>query len=174
VTEEKDGSVSKPILIADDTEMTLSPEVVDFTVSDKALHAPHRHSKHAPQHVQPVTVSSMTKKGRKRARPRGERRSDLQDEIRYQLEQDYDDDMMDVDNDTDDVSPSPAADYATRMLSQDAYGRKVEAQPSPSLAKQKVARIPMQKNEGKKRTCCSAGSMSISPSPSAVRWGEVA
>ncbi|KAK3673120.1 TAT-binding protein-like protein 7, AAA ATPase [Recurvomyces mirabilis] len=174
VREEKEGSVAKPIVIADDTEMTLSPEVVDFTVSDKVLHAPHRHSKHAPHHVQPVTASSTTDKGRKRARPKAGRRSDLQDEIRFQLEQDYDDDMMDVDNDTDDVSPSPATDYATRMLSQDAYGRKVEAQPSPSLAKQKAARIPMQKNEGKKRTCCTATTMSISPSPSAIRWGEVA
>ncbi|KAK0257741.1 PHO85 cyclin-5 [Friedmanniomyces endolithicus] len=129
---EKDGaSAVKHILIVDDTDMLASsPEALDFTVSEKAMHAPHRHSKHAP-HPHHHTATGVTfaassgfgaekEKCRKRARPRGGRRSDLQDEIRFQLEEGLDGMHMDVvDGGEGSVSPSPAAEYAVRMLARE-------------------------------------------------------
>ncbi|TKA73543.1 hypothetical protein B0A55_06438 [Friedmanniomyces simplex] len=204
----KGGSAIKPIVIADDTEMrSSSPEVIDFTVSEKAMHAPHRHSKHAPQHhgqTAPTTSSGSTEKEkcRKRARPRGGRRSDLQDEIRFQLEEGLDDMHMDIDSDNDcgagkSVSPSPAAEYAARMLSREnslsnsissgAGGGvvKKEVQPAAALALAAARRegsgggqlrVPMQRLEGKKRVCCSIGSTGggngVAATPEGL-WGEV-
>lgn len=151
----KEGSAMKPIIVGDDLEMASSPEMSDFTVSEKAMHAPHRHSKHAPSHhyshghQQAAAVASSG--GKKRARPgRGGRRSDLQDEIRFQLEQGYDD-LMDLDEDADPASPSPAAEYASRML----YAKETQRG-----SRWENERVPMVKGEGKKRTCC----MSVSPS----------
>ncbi|KAK0913881.1 PHO85 cyclin-5 [Friedmanniomyces endolithicus] len=139
------ASAVKPILIADDTDMlTSSPETLDFSVSEKAMHAPHRHSKHAPHshhHAatggMPPTTSSSSgfgaekEKCRKRARPRGGRRSELQDEIRFQLEEGLDGMHMDVDVDGEfgggvggaggegGVGVSAAAGYAVRMLARE-------------------------------------------------------
>ncbi|KAK5110879.1 hypothetical protein LTR85_000717 [Meristemomyces frigidus] len=171
VKEEKEGSLRKPILIADDTEMVCSsPENVDFTISDKVLHTPHRHSKHA-LHPQPASVPS-TEKGRKRARPRGGRRTGLQEEVRIAQEE-FDAMDMDVEYDDDIVSPSPAAEYAAKMLSRsNSIIRMKEVQPPPALSRLDSNRVPVQKCEGKKRTCCStSAAMSISPSP---LYGEVA
>ena len=85
-----------------------------------------------------------------RGRAGGGRRSDLQDEIRFQLEQGYDD-LMDLDEDADPASPSPAAEYASRML----YAKETQRG-----SRWENERVPMVKGEGKKRTCC----MSVSPS----------
>ncbi|KAK4961232.1 PHO85 cyclin-5 [Elasticomyces elasticus] len=167
VREEMEGSAVKPIVI-DDNDMTSSPEVIDFTISDKAMHAPHRHSKHAPQHHGQVAAAvSSTEKTRKRARPRGGRRSDLEDEIRFQLEEGLD--VMEIDSDRENVSPSPAAEYASKMLSRSnsALWAKTatdqeESRPVNSL------RVPLQKLDGKKRVCA----MSISPAPSGT-WTVV-
>lgn len=176
VPEEKEGSVMKPIIISDDTEMVSSPEMADFTVSEKALHAPHRHSRHAPHPHPQASVNSTAdnNKGRKRARPRGGRRSDLQEEIRILLEEDLDV-MMDVDEEEEVASPSSASEYATKMLARSSTTTSdmcaKEMQPAAMLSRRESSRVPVQKNEGKKRTCCSASAMSISPSP---LYGEVA
>ncbi|KAK1091963.1 PHO85 cyclin-5 [Friedmanniomyces endolithicus] len=136
---QKDGaSAVKPIVIADDADMlSSSPETLDFSVSEKAMHAPHRHSKHAPHSHHGHTVTGMTpitsssgfgaekEKCRKRPRARGGRRSDLQDEIRFQLEEGLDGMHMDVDGEfggpggEGSVEPSPAAGYAVRMLARE-------------------------------------------------------
>lgn len=168
VTEEKEGSSVKPIIVADDSELVLSsPDAVDFSISDKVMHTPHRHSKHALHH-QPTPVPS-TEKGRKRGRPRGGRRTGLQEEVRIMLEEELD--AMDVVDDDDAVSPSPAAGLASGLLSRSnsVIGTK-EVQPPVSLSRRASSRVPVQKNEGKKRTCCLASAMSISPSP---LYGEV-
>lgn len=166
--EEKEGSAVKPIVIADDTEMVSSPEIADFSVSEKALHAPHRHSRHAP-HSHPDAVPS-TDKGRKRTRPRGGRRSDLQEEVRILLEEEMD--AMDMDEDDEVASPSFASSYATKILSRsNSEISAKEVQPAAALSRRESNRVPVQKYEGKKRTCCSASAMSISPSP---LYGEVA
>ncbi|SMQ50129.1 unnamed protein product [Zymoseptoria tritici ST99CH_3D1] len=150
VKEETEGTVSCPIVI-DDTEMGESPEMIDFSQSEKVLHAPHRHSRaarHPPQTSLPAVVKSNgIGNSRKRGRPSGHRRSELQEEVRYLLEESLDEDM-DVDDDDLLSEESPAVTYTTAML----------------------ARIPMQKNDGKKRTCCSARPMSVSPAP---LYGEV-
>ena len=170
IKESKEGTQTKPIVIGDDTEMSSSPEIIDFKVSDKVMHAPHRHSKHAPHQPAKPTHFPATDKSRKRARPRGGRRSDLQEEVRILLEEELE--AMDVDyDDSDEATPSPAAEYAPHLLSRSnsiIYGK--EAQPAPTLSRQ-TSRVPVQKNEGKKRTCCSASEMSISPSP---YYGQVA
>jgi len=169
VAEEKEGSVQKPIVIADDdVEMVRSPDMIDFTVSDKALHNPSKHTKFAPQ-----PTSAPVEKSRKRARPRGGRRSNLHEEVRLLLVEA--EDMMDVDDEDEDdrVSPPLAADYATKMLSRP---RSVictkEVQPPPSLSRRSSGRMPVQKSDGKdvKRRCCSTNAMSMSPSP---LYGEV-
>ncbi|RMY91410.1 hypothetical protein D0861_03137 [Hortaea werneckii] len=181
VQEEKEGTVSKPIIIGDDTEMNTSPEMIDFSVNEKALHAPHRHSKNAPHHshLSAPAHASTTDKGRKRARPRGSaRRSDLQEEVRLLLEEELDAMDVDYDDSVDDrhePSPSPAAttsstttssSFSHQALSRTPSYDDKETQPPPSLSRQ-ASRIPVQKNEGKKRTCYSS-SMSISPSPAAA------
>ncbi|KAI7226112.1 hypothetical protein KC330_g8934 [Hortaea werneckii] len=178
VQEEKEGTVSKPIIIGDDTEMNTSPEIIDFSVNEKALHAPHRHSKNAPHHQQnPVPAHTSTAdKSRKRARPRGSaRRSDLQEEVRLLLEEELDAMDVDYDDSADDhheTSPSPAAttpsttSSSSQILSRTTSYDDKATQPPPSLSRQ-ASRIPVQKNEGKKRTCYSS-SMSISPSPAAA------
>ena len=168
VTEEKEGSANKPIVIADDVELVSSPDMADFSISEKVLHTPHRHSKHAPQ----LTSTPSTEKGRKRPRSRGNRRSNLQEEVRLMLEEA--EEIMDIDDDDDDimvVSP-PAADYATQMLSRsNSVIRTKEVQPPASLSRSGSGRMPVQRNEGSKRTCCSTSAMSISPAP---LYGEVA
>lgn len=170
VMEEKDGSATKPIVIADDTEMVSSPDVIDFAVSEKVLHTPHRHSKHASQ---PVSSSSM-EKSRKRARPHGgNRRSNLQEEVRWLVEE-AQDELMDIDDEDDVVdltTPSPAAEHATKLLSRS--GSVIcsrAAQPPATLCRSGSARKPVQKCNGSKRSCCSTA-MSISPAP---MFGEVA
>ncbi|KAK0809932.1 PHO85 cyclin-5 [Friedmanniomyces endolithicus] len=217
---QKDGaSAVKPIVIADDADMlSSSPETLDFSVSEKAMHAPHRHSKHAPHaHHHPATGVTPTassgfgaekEKCRKRARPRGGRRSDLQDEIRFQLEEGLDGMHMDVDSSEfgraggkGSLSPSPAAEYAVRMLAREpshshvnskvvgggggggsggGMGQK-EAQPAAALssvaarresgALPQLQRVPMQKMEGKKRACCSVAAAAGSTLVSAAPKG---
>merc|ERR1711939_104327 len=162
------------------TEMNTSPEIIDFSVNEKALHAPHRHSKNAPHHGHHLAPAhaSTADKSRKRARPRGSaRRSDLQEEVRLLLEEELDAMDVDYDDSVDDrheTSPSPAAttsstittSSSSQTLSRTPSYDDKEIQPPPSLSRQ-ASRIPVQKNEGKKRTCYSS-SMSISPSPAAA------
>lgn len=163
--------MAKPIVITDeDVEMAASPEMADFTVNDKALHNPSKHTKFAPQ----PTSAVHTEKSRKRARPRGGRRSDLHEEVRLMLEE-AEDELMDVDDEEDiRASPSPAADYATKMLNRStsaAYTKEV--QPPASLSRRGSARKPVQRSDGMgvKRSCCSTSAMSVSP---ATLYGEVA
>jgi hypothetical protein len=79
------------------------------------------------------------------------------------------------DSDDDDVimlSPSPAAEYATQMLSRsNSVIRTKEVQPPATLSRSGSCRMPVQRNESSKRTCCSTSAMSISPAP---LYGEVA
>lgn len=161
----------QPIVIADDdVDMTASPEMADFTVNEKAFHNPSKHTKFAPQ----PTSASHTEKSRKRARPRGGRRSDLHEEVRLMLEE-AEDELMDIDDNEDTTaSPSPAADYATSMLNRSGsvvYSK--ETQPPASLSRRPSGRKPVQRNEGMgtKRSCCSTSEMSVSP---AALYGEVA
>lgn len=162
--------MDKPIVIADeDIEMAASPEMIDFTVNDKALHTPSKHTKFASQPV----ATTHTEKSRKRARPRGGRRSDLHEEVRLMLEE-AEEELMDVDDEEDiRASPSPAADYATKMLSRSnsvVYTNK-EVQPPAGLSRRGSPRVPVQRNDcnGTKRSCCSR----TSPAPVAL-YGEVA
>ena len=150
---ESKSNSAQPIVISDDEAAELSPP--NFAISQRKMHAPHRHSKQHSQQQQlqhQPTSAPAAEKSRKRHRPtRGNRRNDLYDEVRFQLQEEEaeDDDvqMLDLvsnDSDEDMVSPSPAAAQASAMLRRDMYQCK-EAQP---------LRLPVQKNEGKKRTCC--------------------
>ncbi|WPG97777.1 Hypothetical protein R9X50_00055800 [Acrodontium crateriforme] len=169
--EEREGDATNPIIISDDTDMVSSPEFADFSISEKVMYAPHRHSRS----VAPVApTTSSLEKSRKRARPRGGRRSDLQEEVRMLLEEELDA-MMDVDDGSTDgtSSPSPAAEYASKMLQSDVLSSfTCQAQP---LAHRETWRVPVQKFEGKKRTCCTASKMHfISSTPPARFMAEVA
>ncbi|KAF7185144.1 G1/S-specific cyclin pas1 [Pseudocercospora fuligena] len=170
VKEETEGSAIKPIIIEDDVEMVSSPVMADFSISEKVLHTPHRHSR-ASKHVGQNLPAAAADKSRKRGRPHGgNRRSELQEEVRYLLNESYEDSM---ELDDRDVSPTPAASCATNMVGRyDSYTIMKEAQPPASISRRESnSRVPVQKNEGKKRTCCSiAGPMSISPVP---LYGEV-
>jgi hypothetical protein len=149
---ENKGSNAQPIIISEDEDTTgLSPP--DFSISQRKLHAPNRHTKHHQmqlQQQQQPTSAPAAEKSRKRHRPtRGNRRNNLYDEVRFQLEEAEDDDvqMLDLvsnDSDEDMASPSPAVAQASAMLRRDIYQCK-EAQ---------QMRLAVQKNEGKKRTCC--------------------
>lgn len=172
VAEEKEGTAAQPIVISDDAELVSSPDMADFSISDKVLSRPDKHSKHGPQ---PSTIP-LTKKGQKRCRSYGNRRSDLQAEVRILLQEA--EEMIDLDDDGEDrdvimTSPSPAADYATKLLSRSSQVvRSKEVQPPPALIRNESCRMPMQTTQcGSKRTCCSAGPMSVSPAP---LYGEVA
>jgi hypothetical protein len=142
------GSNIRPIVVSEDEDITgLSPP--DFSVSQRKLHAPNRHTKHhqlQQQQQQQPTSAPAAEKSRKRHRPtRGNRRNDLYDEVRFQLQEEAEDDdvqMLDLvsnDSDEDMASPSPAAAQASAMLRRDLYQCK-EAQ---------HMRLPP-----KKRTCC--------------------
>lgn len=160
-------------IVDDDMDIVGSPEVTDFSVSEKVLHAPHRHSrssKHAP-----ATTSAphhhLEKSSKKRGRPvsSGHRRSELQEEVRYLLEESLDDERMDLEEDSENVPPSYASDYASDVL----VGRRNERETRSSqaqLSRRESGRVAFEKNEGKKRTCCSAEAMSISPTP---LYGEI-
>lgn len=166
---ENKNSAAHPNISSEDDITELSPP--DFSISQRKMHAPHRHSKHHSQqqqggHHQP-TSAPAAEKSRKRHRPaRGNRRNDLYDEVRFQLQEEAEDDDEDVqmldlisNNDSDEEmasSPSPAAAQASAMLRRDLYQCK-EAQP---------LRLPVQKNEGKKRTCCDTSArLSFGPQP---------
>lgn len=166
VKEEREGTAMKPIIIDDDVEMVSSPYTADFSVGGKALHAPHRHSRSAKHAPQPAPATS-TEKSRKRGRSSGHRRSELQEEVRYLLEEHLEDEQMDLDEN--EASPSDAASYASSMLAQD-YSPMKEAQLPAMHPRRESSRVPVQRNDGRKRTCCSASSMSISPVP---LYGEV-
>lgn len=160
VKEEREGTATQLTVIANDTGLVSSPENIDFTISDKALSAPHRHSKRA--HA-PSSVPTSNEKSRKRTRPRGGRRSDLQEEVRYLLEEDLEAMMVD---DADAISPSPAASHGLARLSRSSPILVTkEVQPPASISHRSPSRVPVQKNEGKKRTCCAASALSMPPSP---------
>ncbi len=169
MAEEKEGTATKPIVISDDVEMVSSPDLVDFTISEKVLSTPHKHSKHAPQ---PVSTLS-NEKNRKRGRSYGHRRSDLQEEVRLALEE-AQDEFMDVDDDGDIVDlTSPAVDYATKMLSRsNSIVYTKESQPAASLSRRGSGRMAVQRYDGMKRMCRSSSAMSISPAPAPL-YGEV-
>jgi hypothetical protein len=106
----EEGSAAKPIIIDDDVEMTASPDLIDFSVSEKVLRAPHRHSKHAP-HIKPAAA---LERSRKRGRAHGGYgRSEMEHEITAQL-QEYHDEEMDLDEHV--ALPSAAVSYATQYL----------------------------------------------------------
>ncbi|QIX00541.1 hypothetical protein AMS68_006058 [Peltaster fructicola] len=154
---ELEGSAARPITILEENdEAELTP--LDFAVNEKKLHAPHRHSKHAP-HAQHAVHPA--EKSRKRHRhSRGHRRSDLYDEVRYQLEEEEDDDAMVIDlatSDEDMTSPSPAASNASLMLRRtDSSYQAKESQPPASLSRSQSGRIPLSRHDGSKRTCYSS------------------
>jgi hypothetical protein len=146
---ENKGTNAQPIVISEDEEITgLSPP--DFSVSQRKL--PNRHTKQHQLLQQQQQQPTSAPASRKRHRPtRGNRRNDLYDEVRFQLQEEAEEDddvqMLDLvsnDSDEDMASPSPAAAQASAMLRRDFYQCK-EAQ---------TLRLPVQKNEGKKRTCC--------------------
>jgi len=147
---ENKGSAAQPIVVSEDEEITgLSPP--DFSISQRKLNVPNRHTKQHQMMQQQQQQPTSAPASRKRHRPtRGNRRNDLYDEVRYQLQEEAEDDdvqMLDLvsnDSDEDMASPSPAAAQASAMLRRDFYQCK-EAQ---------ALRLPVQKNEGKKRTCC--------------------
>lgn len=162
---EHDGSAAKPIDLSEDDIVELSPP--DFSISEKKMHAPHRHSKHQQrQQQQQPTSAPSTEKSRKRHRaPRGNRRSDLYEEVRYQLAEQCDEDTQMIDlvsSDDDSVTPSAAAARTSAMLRSDSpLDSKPKApQPPATLPLRQSSRVPVQKNEGKKRTCCSSASFS--------------
>ena len=173
IKEEHIGSAIKPIIIDDDMEMVGSPMQADFSVSEKVLHAPHRHSRGPKHHAPQPVAACATEKSKKRGRTHGgHRRSELQEEVRYQLEESLDDDSMDLD---DRITPPPAAEFASSMLNRGpSLVSYRDVQPAATISGTwDYGRIPVQKNDGKKRTCCSATrnmSMSISPAP---LYGEV-
>ena len=171
VKEEKEGTANKPIIISDDVEIVSSPDMADFSISEKVLHTPHRHSKHATH----LTSAPATDKSRKRCRPRGgNRRSNLQEEVRQIMLEDAEEiiELEDSDDDVVMLSPSPAAEYATQMLSRsNSVIRTKEVQPPATLSRSGSCRMPVQRHESSKRTCMSASAMSISPAP---LYGEVA
>ncbi|CZT15577.1 uncharacterized protein RCC_12059 [Ramularia collo-cygni] len=155
------GTSLKPIIVDDDMDLVESPEINDFSISDKVLHTPHRHSrsaKHAPAATS-VPHHHTEKSSKKRGRPisHGHRRSELQEEVRYLLEESLDDESMDLDEVN--VSPSYAAEYASDLLVRSRNTRQA-----------RDARVAFEKNEGKKRTCCSAEAMSVSP---VSMYGEI-
>jgi len=167
---EKEGSVTKPIVIDDDGGLVSSPEMTDFSISDRALHMPHRHSKHAPNPVQ----APSAEKCRKRCRPRGNRRSELHEEVRFLLQESLDD-AMDLD-DRLTASPSPAFDYATSALAR-CNPFMIATQAShfhPAFSRPDLARIAVQKENGKKRTCCSSIRSYTSSSPSPLQHRSTA
>jgi len=165
VKEEKEGTATQPIIIDDD--LVSSPITADFSISEKVLHAPHRHSrasKHASQ-ISSISTEKSRKRGRAQAR---NRRSELQDEVRYQLEESLEDDMMDLDDNV--ASPSDAATYASDILARcPTYTSTKEVQPLALQSRHDYGRVPVQRNDGRKRTCCEA--MSVSPTP---LYGEIA
>jgi hypothetical protein len=171
------GTPTKPIIVDDDMDIVESPEFNDFSVSDKVLHAPHRHSnksKHAPTTTTSAPGHQHPAKGsKKRVRPvsSGHRRSELQEEVRFLLEESLDDESMDLDEDRNSVEPSYASEYASDMLG----GSMREAQSSQKQADNSTrpregGRVAFEKYEGKKRACCSAEAMSVEP---AALYGEV-
>lgn len=175
MAEEKEGSCAKPIVISDDVEMLSSPDPIDFTISEKVLHTPHKHSKHATQPTLSAAAVHATEKSRKRGRTQGNRRSDLQEEVRLALEE-AQDELMDIDGDDEDVvdltTPSPAVDYTTKMLSRSgSMASTKEVQPPATLSRMGSGRMPVQRHDGFKRSCCSTTAMSMSPAP---LYGEVA
>lgn len=171
IEEEHVGSAVKPIVIDDDVEMVSSPMQADFSLGEKALHAPHRHSRGSKPHSPHAVPASATEKSKKRGRTQGHRRSQLQEEVRYLLEESLEDDSMDLD---DRVSPPAAAEYASSMLSRGPVLVSCkEVPPAATISGSwEYARVPVHKNDGKKRSCCSVRntSMSISPVP---MYGEV-
>ncbi|KAI5370141.1 Putative cyclin PHO80 [Septoria linicola] len=160
--EEPGESAMAPIVIDDDVEMS-SPMMADFSVSEKILHAPHRHSR-GPKHSssQPTTVPSI-EKSKKRGRTHGHRRSVLQEEVRHLLEESLDDDEMDLD---DRVSPAPTSSYASNLSRGPNVVSFRDVQPPASLGGWSYGRVPVQQHDGRKRICA----MSISPVP---LYGEV-
>jgi len=155
-----EGTATKPIIIGEEDEIVESSPP-DFSISEKKLHAPHRHSKYQQQ---PTSVP-LTEKSRKRNRlSRGNRRNDLYDEVRFQLEEDVE--MIDlVDSDEDVVSPSPAVTQASNMLRREnsSYLYK-EPQPPASLSCKNSSRVPVQRTESK-RSCCTPSAAMLRTRP---------
>lgn len=170
------GSAARPIGIAEDEDPIASEATLpDFSINEKKLSTPHRHSKHALRHHHPVSsnpAAAAAEKGRKRHRcSRGSRRSDFYDEIRSQLEdqelRQEDDDAMVIDlidSDPDSVAPSPAVARASDLLRRFDDDAAVAAcsppakqsQPPAALSRRLEARLPLQKLDGSKRACCSS------------------
>lgn len=157
-----EGTAACPITIHEESDGA-SHSPPDFAVNEKKLHAPHRHSKHAPQNV----VHQTSEKSRKRHRQsRGGRKSDLYDEVRYQLEEEQDVDAMVIDlaSDEDMTSPSPAPSHASSMLrrTETAFHVK-EPQPPAALTRSSSGRIPLSRLDGSKRACYSSSTFETYP-----------
>ncbi|KAF2721738.1 hypothetical protein K431DRAFT_67925 [Polychaeton citri CBS 116435] len=166
--EDCEATLSKPITLEYDGEMVSSPDFENFAISEKALRAPHKHSKNDTSQ-QPAPTAS-TDKGRKRARPRGGRRSNLQEECRILLEEELDA-MDEAEEDEIIVSSSPAADYASQMIQRSNSVVEIKAaQPPATLSRRESLRLPVQRREGNKRTCCSMAAPLVSQQPV---WAQV-
>ncbi len=177
VDEEKENITLNPIIAndGDANAMVGSPETVNFSISEKVLSRPDKHTKYAPQ---VVTTPSSIEKSRKRNRnSHGGRRSNLQEEIRYMLEE-HEDENMDLDDDIlediENVSPSPATDYTRTILSRSNSAIHVakEAQPPAELSRSGSHRLPV-RSRGEKRRCCSTAVNPINYEAGCL-YGEVA
>lgn len=141
--------------------MVSSPDFSTFSIHEKtatpARHKPVAHPTSAP--------SADSRK--KRPRSHGGRRNDLQEEVRMLLQEDLH--AMDVVEDQDMASPSPAASRASNMLSQDSWTSCTkEVQPAATLSRRESNRLPVQKDAGKKRTCCSTAAFTLPPAETPV------
>ena len=156
VVEEKEGSATKPIIIndAEEIEIVSSPDLADFSISEKVLSRPDKHSKHGSSQLTPAAAAA---KSRKRARTsRGNKRSSLQDDVRQMLEE-AEGDRMDIDTERDTyVSPSPAVISAAKILSRsNSVVRAKETQPPAQLSRSGSGRMPVPRPDSAKRTCTS-------------------
>lgn len=199
VYEEKEGSATKPIIINEDADIMSSPDMADFSISEKVLSRPDKHSKHGSSAShQAILAPAASRQSRKRCRSwrqsGGHRRLDLQEEVREMLEE-AEEDLMDIDTNDDDgsdsngsdsenLTPSPAVEYAARILSRSnsnsiVVGRTKEVQPPATLSRSGSGRMPVQRCEGsmKKRTCCStdyaAANAAAQGMERALLYGEV-
>ncbi|KAK5174933.1 PHO85 cyclin-5 [Saxophila tyrrhenica] len=175
-TDEKENTAlpyREPQLVSNDGEaepmVCNSPEPADFSISEKVLTRPDKHSKHAPSQQLAAATSSSAEK-RKRARnSHGGRRSDLQEEVRQMLEEAEEDAALERESEqmeTDEcVKESPAVGYARGMLtrrdSNSSFGGRAqqqkEVQPPPALSRSGSGRqrVVVERRGGEKRGCCS-------------------
>lgn len=151
----QEGVAAEPIHILDETDIISSPDFASFNINDDRTTPVHSHPT-----CQPTSASSLDSR-RKRTRSRGSSRdlSQLHDTVQSLLRMRHSNETVIISDDnlpSSPISPSAVREATMNLRRSPKWACVKGTQPPARLGRRSSNRVPVEKDVGRKRTCCSS------------------